>query len=264
MDIQKILDELDVLFREGKISEAELKMNAWLQEGIKRKNHPLCLTIYNELSGLYRSTGRILQAVEVSESALSLIPVMGLNKTIQHATTLLNSATARRMNGDVDVALGQFLEAENILYSLGEQDSFEMAGLKNNLSQLYQETGQHEKALKALDSALQIVIKTGTNVADVATTHINKAISLMALNRLDEAEHEIAEAMTYYSSSEGASSPHLAAALSASGELSAKKGNYVKAEEFYEKALLLTEDRFGKNYAYDVINKNLEDVRRKM
>ena len=72
--------QLDALFREGKIAKAELNMNAWLTEGIKRKDHNLCLMMYNELGGLYRSTARIPQAVEVSDKALSLIPVMGLNK----------------------------------------------------------------------------------------------------------------------------------------------------------------------------------------
>ena len=264
MDIQKILDELDALFREGKIAEAELKMNAWLAEGIKRKNHPLCLTMYNELGGLYRSTARIPQAVEVSDNALSLIPVMGLNKTIQHATTLLNAATARRMAGDVDNALGQFLEAENILIGLGQENSYEMAGLKNNLSQLYQEKGQHEKALKNLDDALRIVQALGGAEADVATTRVNMAISHMALGELDKAEVEIQQALNYYSTPAGLNSPHVAAALSASAELASKKGNYKEAEGLYENALQLTEDKFGKNYAWEVINKNLAEVRRNL
>ncbi len=264
MDKEKILAELDALFRQGKIAEAELNMNAWLTEGIKRKDHNLCLMMYNELSGLYRSTSRIPQAVEVSDKAISLIPVMGLNKTVHHATTLLNAATARRMAGDYDVALGQFLEAENILMTLGLENTYEMAGLKNNLSQLYQDHDNHEKALKNLDDALRIVQSLGANEGDVATTRVNKAISLIALGRLDEAETEIQQALSYYSTPEGLNSPHVAAALSASAELASKKGNYKEAEGLYENALKVTEDKFGKNYAYEVISKNLEEVRRNL
>lgn len=264
MDKQKILAEIDALFRAGKVAEAEQHMNAWLAEGIKRKDHNLCLMMYNELGGLYRSTARIPQAVEVSDKALSLIPVMGLGKTVHHATTLLNAATARRMAGDSDTALGQFLEAENILLSLGLENSYEMAGLKNNLSQLYQEKGQHEKALKNLSDALEIVQALGANEADVATTRINMAISHMALGELDKAETEIQQALKFYSTPEGLNSPHVAAALSASAELASKKGNFKEAEELYVNALNVTESKFGKNYAYDVINKNLAEVRRNL
>ena len=73
--------------------------------------------MYNELVGLYCSTARIPQAVEVSDKALGLSPVMGLGKTVHHATTLLNAATARRMAGDSDAALGQFLEAETFFWA---------------------------------------------------------------------------------------------------------------------------------------------------
>ena len=34
------------------------------------------------------------------------------------------------MAGDLDVALGQFLEAEKILLALGQENTYEMAGLK--------------------------------------------------------------------------------------------------------------------------------------
>ena len=264
MDKQKILAELDTLFREGKLAEAEMNMNAWLTQGIQRKDHALCLMMYNELTGLYRSTSRIPQAVEASDKALSLIPVMRIEKTPEHATTLLNAATARRMAGDKETALGQFLEAENILQALGQTDTYEMAGLKNNLSQLYQDLSQHEKALSNLDGALKIVQALGANESDVATTRINKAISLMALDRLQDAETEIQEAMRYYSSETGLNSPHRAAALSASAELAVKRGDFNKAEELYVEAMNMTKDKFGENYAYEVLSKNLADVRQKL
>ena len=90
------------------------------------------------------------------------------------------------------------------------------------------------------------------------------AISHMALGELDKAEVEIKQALSYYSTPTGLNSPHVAAALSASAELASKKGNFKEAEGLYENALQLTEDKFGKNYAWEVINKNLGEVRRKL
>lgn len=110
----------------------------------------------NEMEGLYRNTGRVAQAVDMADMVLSLIAGMGLDGSIHHGTTLLNAATARRMAGDVE-ALSQYREAEAIFKNLGKTDGYEMASLYNNISQIYQEQEEHEKALESLDKALELI-----------------------------------------------------------------------------------------------------------
>ena len=262
MDAQSIYAELDQLFREGKVDGAETRMNQLLAQAKSECDHSVCLMLYNELSGLYRSTGRIPLAVDASDKALSTVNIMGLSGTIHHATTLLNAATANRMAGDRNRSLKQFLEARSIFKSIGSEDSYEMAGLLNNISQLYQEQGYHDKALLNLDKALSILGKLGGHEADVATTRINRATSCMELGKMDEAESEIAESLKYFESPAGQTSGHLSAALSAAGQLAYKKGNYIQAKEYFEKALNITRERFGENYAAEVIRKNLDEVKK--
>ena len=248
MDTQQMFQELDRLYAQGKLDEAEEKMMGWMKEGLDSGNKSLCLMMCNEMEGLYRNTGRVAQAVDMADMALSLIAGMGLDGSIHHGTTLLNAATARRMAGDVEKALSQYREAEAIFKNLGKTDGYEMASLYNNISQIYQEQEEHEKALESLDKALELIKKMENSEAEVATTHVNRALSLMALGRLDEADEELKESLTFYASPEGVQSGHFGSALAAAGEL--------------EKALMVTQSRFGESDACAVIRQNLEMIKK--
>lgn len=262
MDTQQIFKELDSLYAQGKLAEAEEKMMNLMNEGLDTGNKSLCLMMCNEMEGLYRTTGRVLQAVDMSDMALSLIEGMGLDGSINHGTTLLNAATARRMAGDREKALSQYREAEEIFKKLGKDDGYEMASLYNNISQLYQEQEEHEMALEFLDKALNLIEKMENSGAEIATTHVNKALSLMALGRLGEADEELKESLKFYASPEGVQSGHFGSALSAAGELAWRRGNYDQAIGLLEKALMVTQTRFGDNDACAVIRQNLETIRK--
>ena len=88
MDTQQMFQELDRLYAQGKLDEAEEKMMGWMKEGLDSGNKSLCLMMCNEMEGLYRNTGRVAQAVDMADMALSLIAGMGLDGSIHHGTTL--------------------------------------------------------------------------------------------------------------------------------------------------------------------------------
>ena len=67
MDTQQMFQELDRLYAQGKLDEAEEKMMGWMKEGLDSGNKSLCLMMCNEMEGLYRNTGRVAQAVDRSE-----------------------------------------------------------------------------------------------------------------------------------------------------------------------------------------------------
>ena len=138
-----------------------------------------------------------------------------------------------------------------------------MASLYNNISQIYQEQEEHEKALESLDKALELIKKMENSEAEVATTHVNRALSLMALGRLDEADEELKESLTFYASPEGVQSGHFGSALAAAGELAWRRGNYDQAIGLLEKALMVTQSRFGESDACAVIRQNLEMIKKK-
>ena len=96
----------------------------------------------------------------------------------------------------------------------------------------------------------------------MATTHVNRALSLMALGRLDEADEELKESLTFYASPEGVQSGHFGSALAAAGELAWRRGNYDQAIGLLEKALMVTQSRFGESDACAVIRQNLEMIKK--
>lgn len=264
MNIHLMLEELDSLYGRGELAEAEKKMNEWLQEALEENNLGAALTLYNEMEGVYRTTGRAVRAVECADRALELIGQMGLSGTIHHGTTLLNGATASRMAQDKSKALALYQQAEDIFTALGENRSYQMASLYNNISQLYQEEEKHEDALAYLNRAMEIVKEMENSEPEVATTHVNRALSLMALNRMDEAKREISEAMVYYDSPEGRCDGHRGAALAAAGELAWRDGQGAEAVSFFERAIDITRERFGENDACRVMRKNLEMIQKSL
>ena len=118
------------------------------------------------------------------------------------------------------------------------------------------------KALESLDKALELIKKMENSEAEVATTHVNRALSLMALGRLDEADEELKESLTFYASPEGVQSGHFGSALAAAGELAWRRGNYDQAIGLLEKALMVTQSRFGESDACAVIRQNLEMIKK--
>ena len=84
----------------------------------------------------------------------------------------------------------------------------------------------------------------------------------MALGRLDEADEELKESLTFYASPEGVQSGHFGSALAAAGELAWRRGNYDQAIGLLEKALMVTQSRFGESDACAVIRQNLEMIKK--
>lgn len=261
MDVREMLNILDSLYAAGKLKEAEERLNGWLANAVHEENRGAALTLYNELEGLYRTTGRTGKAAEISEEALRLIIEMGLENTVPHGTTLLNGATANRAAGNLDKALSMYQEAARIFNAQGQQNSYQMASLYHNISHIYQEQGQHERALESLGQALHLVSAMENSGAETATTRVCMALSLMALGRMEEAREAIAESMNYYESPAGANDGHYGSALSAAGEFHWRQGDYEKAISCLERALEVTGNRFGENDACRVIRKNLEQIR---
>ncbi len=258
MDLNQILEELDKLYAEASLDKAELRLGEWLAEAEEAGEQGIMLALYNEQEGLYRTTGRAPEAVKVSARALELVRRLGLEGGIQHAATLQNAATANRAAGNADEALAMFEEAAAMYGRLGKEGSYQMAALNNNISQIYQEREEHDTALSYLEKALAVVERLEGGAAEAATTRINMSLSLMALDRLEEAKQRIDEAMEYYRSEQGLKDAHYPSALSAAGELAFCNGEKKEALALIKEALDVTLRIFGENAASEILRRNVE------
>lgn len=264
MDVRSMLTQLDELYGKGDLKQAEKCLDLWLSEAFEQHSWGAVLTIYNEMEGLYRTTGRAAQAAEISDEALKLIEKLGLGNTVHHATTLHNGATSNRVAGNMRKALNMYRQAAEIYKKADAVKSYQMASLYNNISHIYQHFGEHGKALEYLSQALQLVSAENGNDAEIATTKIGMALSFMATDDLENAETNVKEAMEYYSSPAGENDGHLGSALSAVGELYWRKKDYKNAVLSFEKALEFTLKVFGENDGCRIIRQNLEVIKQEM
>ena len=264
MTIQEKLQKLDEWYAEGNLAQAEKQLKNWIGDADLEFEKEAKLTFYNELMGLYRTTGRAKQGAELAEQALSLIEELGAAGTVSHGTTLLNAATVCARAQMYDRSLELYAQAADIFGAQGLQNSYQMAGLFNNMSRIYGEKGDDEKALSFLEEALRIISAQDDCEEELATTWVNISYALMKLGRLEEADEYIRKAIIYYASPKGCRDPHYAAALAASAELETRRGNYEDALDSYEKALTETKNRFGYNDYCRLLEQNIATVKKKM
>ena len=260
MDIKDMLNQLDSLYGNGNLKEAETHLSFWLEQALENNNYGAALTLYNEMEGLYRTTGRAKEAAEISDNALKLIEFMGLNGTVHHATTLLNGATANRWANNIDKALEMYTQAESIYNNLGTSNTYLFASLYNNISHIYQQKNQHQTALEYLQKALNLITPTEDSAPEIATTRVAMSLSYLALGKKDEAIKALQLAKTYYESENGQTDGHYGSYLSALGEYYWRCKDYDNAVSTYEKALSVIKSRFGENDGYKTIAYNLEII----
>ena len=157
MTVQEKLQKLDEMYAEGNLNQAEKQLKNWIGDADLEFEKGAKLTFYNELIGLYRTTGRAKQGAELAEEALKLVDELGAAGTVSHGTTLLNAATVYARAQLFDRSLELYAQAADIFAAQGLQNSYQMAGLFNNMSRIYGEKGDDEKALSFLEEALKII-----------------------------------------------------------------------------------------------------------
>lgn len=258
MEIQSVLDQLDQLFAQKKLAEVEPFLTGRLQEALEEGDAGSALTLMNELAGFYRSVSQPEKSLEAAEQALSAVSLMKLSGTAPHATTLLNAATAYRAAGDLTRALSLYQEAFQIFRSLGVEKEYPMAGLLNNMSQVYQTLNRHNDAIFCLNQAMEILTALSDAEVEIATTHSNLALSLLSIGQAEEAKRHLEQAIALFESQPGPRDAHYGAALAALAELSYRTGDFSGAVDFYERALAEIRESFGENNDYRITEKNLE------
>ncbi|OZG63167.1 tetratricopeptide repeat protein [Bifidobacterium lemurum] len=186
---QAFLAGLDAIFD---AHEASTKAGPYLEQAMidaeNAGDEAGLLTVLNETMGFHRSQGRHRENQWIVQRTMELAARMGLPTSNPEAwsTTLINCATAMR-------AAGEYLQSEE-LYRMALQSAEtafsptdrRLAALHNNLSMLYSETSRAPEARRELETALHILESSSVNPnedIDVASTHTNLALALLALAR---------------------------------------------------------------------------------
>ena len=192
--VEEILVGLDQLFSEQKMAEVEPYLQKALQDAMESGDSSAVITIVNELIGFYRDISQYEKSIYYCEQILPFMELQGLKGSIHYATTCLNVANAYRAAGEWPVSLKYYEEVKKIYdRTLTPTDSL-YASYFNNLSLLYQEMGDFEKAAECLKTAL-VIIEAYGDIIKVAVTCSNLAASLLRIQEQKQAEFYINRAL---------------------------------------------------------------------
>ena len=212
----------------------------------------------NELIGYHRDLSEHDKSLKYSEKALSLIDELQLTGTISHATTLLNVANAYRAAGLHKESLKAHNDAYQIYKETLEPNDERIASFYNNLSLLYQEMEQFERAVACQKKALEIVSALSDQIK-IAITNSNLGASLLQLGHTKEAIYHLELALDIFNQSEEKDF-HYNAAMLAMGNAQFTLGNLDEARKYYQIALNEQFKHCGKSDAFYRILENLNIV----
>lgn len=257
MDIQKVIEGLDALYADRKSEKVEDYLSANLEQALAERDVGSAITIINELIGFYRDASQYDKAQAYCEKLLPFMERAGLKDTIHYGTSCLNIANAYRASGNLETSLQYYQMVFDIYEKVLEKKDFRYASLYNNLSLLYQEMGQFDKACEMLNKALRIVREYPEAVVELAVTYTNLAASYVKAGNIDMARENVAKGIAIFKN--GLTEDyHYSAALSVSGDVHFAAEEYQQAVQCYEQAMAALKKHVGLTHAYFRIVSNLQ------
>jgi tetratricopeptide (TPR) repeat protein len=260
MDIRKTLGELDKLFETKRYGEVEGFLLSKIREAEGECDRSSLLTLFNELLGFYRSSGRGREAVALGEEIISLMKEAELEESASYATAMLNVATAYREAGRVEESMAYYEDALKLFGNTVSENDMRLAALYNNMSQACIVKKDYERACGFLRKALTIVAQNEGAEIEEAITNSNLAMALMKMNQLTEALAHMEKSLDIFENAGGPNDFHYSAALSAMGEVQFMIKDYPKALEYFNRALGEMELNMGKNLQYAMTCANISLV----
>lgn len=257
MRVEEVIEKYDALLKEQGGEAARKLLEEGMQKAMEEGDDASLLVLLNELIGYMRETSQVEASYQYADAALGLMERMGIEGSTAYATTLLNIANAYRAGGKLEESL-RLYEQVLILYgNLIQSEDMLFASLYNNVSLLYQEMGDFEKARENLLKALEIV-KLNENVTfEEAVTYANLATACLQLNRDEEAAGYCREALVLFDKLQLRDS-HYCAVLSALGTYNYKRKDYREAAVCFERAMEGIKASLGENEYYHRLAENLK------
>lgn len=259
MDMEKILGELEELFRTCRIELVEDFLEKNMTEAYAIGDMNCVIMLMNEMIGFCRDTGRFDKALYYCDRVLGLMKQAGIEGSIPYATTLLNIANAYRAAGKLRESMVQYQTVLMLYEGKISKDDMLYASLYNNLSLLYQEMGEFDNACTCLEQALSIVITKADKRIETAVTYTNLAASLLQLSKIGEAIENLEKAFSIFEMDEEKDF-HYSGALAAMAQAQYLLGNLEESARFYKLALKEVKKHTGESKAYEIILQNLNEV----
>ena len=105
MDINGFIEELDSLYTERRINDVEPFFNESIEQAKKENDLAAQFTILNEMMGFFRDTSQFEKSIKACNDCIELMKKMGIEGTVDYATSLQNVANAYRAAGKLAESL---------------------------------------------------------------------------------------------------------------------------------------------------------------
>lgn len=244
----------------GDPEKTELFLDHWeshLLSDADPDERPLLATVYNEKGSFYRSTSRFDESINAFQKGREVILSLWGPNCLPHATLLNNMAGTMRLIGENDQAIDLFLEAIKIYRNLNADKSYAFASVQNNLSLVYQETGQTKLAIYHLQLALDLIAKMPEHKSQIAVTYGNLCTLYHQIGDDDMAMKSLNHALELYKENADAKNVHYAAVLNSLGAFLFQSGETERAVKVFKEAADYSEKFFGKNLDYGIAYHNM-------
>ena len=263
MDISQVLSKLDDLFLEQDLGKIEDFLQEQRKQAKEEQDLGALLILCNETIGFFREIGEYDKSVRMCHEAFELASSMKLEGSVAYATTLLNAANAHRAAGLLQESLDFYMQVFPVYEKHLAPDSMYYANLYNNISLLYQEMQEYDKAKDALLKALEICGANKEADFEIAVTHANLANTYIQLGEDNQAKEHARKAIAMFEE-QGVDDAHYSAALSALGSLYYKEADYEQAIEAMKKGRDCVARYLGKNnIQYERLSDNIALIRKK-
>lgn len=263
MDINNILNNLDHLFATRQFNKVEDFLTRNYEQAICEGDIASQITLLNEFMGFYRESTQFEKSVKCAEKVLCIMKELGLEGTMDFATTLLNVANAYRASGMYEKSMECYERVLRIYDGKLDKTDFMYATLYNNISILYQAMGEYAKAAVSLQQALEIVKCYEDAKIEMAITYTNLGATLVKDGKIEEALNNLKKAEEIFEQDQQ-KDYHYSACMDALGEVYYCMGEYEKAANCYEIALKEMENTIGRNKNYDAVKESLNRVYEKL
>ena len=172
--VSEIITKCDELFNAGKGAESGKYLLSWQLEAEKIGDFAGELSVVNELIGFFRMNKMPGEGMKAVSRAEELIRKNGISGTVSCGTILLNCASALHSFGKVDEAKKLFERSYECYAKNLPPDDLLFAGLLNNMSSIYVESGDFHSACACCKEAGEILQKKH-KFMDLAVSLVNLA-----------------------------------------------------------------------------------------
>ncbi len=255
MDRKKFLKDLDGLFQSGNADKVPQFFEDKKKEALDENDRETVAIILNEEIGYYRQISDYEKGCAAGDEAIGLMNELGLKGTLPYAMTILNYANLMRAAGKLEESEELFNETYRGLTAIPDLDKMRLAEYYNNVSLLYEEQSEYNKAEEALVEALKICEESGGTRFQVAVTHTNLGNVQIKLGKYGIAEYHLRTADDLFSD-KGLNDSHHAAALYGLGDIYTGQKKYGEAVELYKTALDMIEGFVGRNKDFDRVSES--------